>query len=153
MLRSGGGGAVAERDLISDLRNRGYLSNGEIRAMQGYSGDSTDSVSTGDDSESSGSSNDNNDDSENTYDDQNNSSTNSNYNNNNNTLGNEQEGRASYAYLLDMPIRSLTDVRGQALLREAEVAKVKLDTLRAKSESDLWLTDLDTLVTACQHMG
>ena len=146
VLRSGGGGAVAERDLISDLRNRGYLSNEEIRAMQGYSGDSTDSVSTGDDSDSSGTNDDS--DGENNYDNQNNPS-----NSNNNTLGNEREGRASYAYLLDMPIRSLTDVRGQALLREAEVAKVKLDTLRAKSESDLWLTDLDTLVTACQHMG
>ena len=36
--------------------------------------------------------------------------------------------RASYAYLLDMPIRSLTDVKGNALLRDAEMAKLKLES-------------------------
>ena len=60
--------------------------------------------------------------------------------------------RASYAYLLDMPIRSLTDVKGNALLRDAEMAKLKLESLQAKSENDLWLADLDILSTACDQL-
>ena len=35
VLRSGGGGAVAETDLIRDLRSRGYLTSSEIRKIQG----------------------------------------------------------------------------------------------------------------------
>ena len=51
-----------------------------------------------------------------------------------------------------MPIRSLTDVKGNALLRDAEMAKLKLETLQAKSENDLWLADLDILSTACERL-
>ena len=65
---------------------------------------------------------------------------------------NIDSSRASYAYLLDMPIRSLTDVKGNALLRDAEMAKLKLETLQAKSENDLWLADLDILSTACENL-
>ena len=156
VLRSGGGGAVAETDLIRDLRSRGYLTSSEIRKIQGpsmvnmFDVDSHMSVDRQQDG-----------DNENRHSNRDGDEDRNGYGNNNlnkdddeidKIQNNVDSERASYAYLLDMPIRSLTDVKGNALLRDAEMAKLKLESLQAKSENDLWLADLDILSTACDQL-
>jgi DNA topoisomerase-2 len=50
-----------------------------------------------------------------------------------------------YAYLLDMPIHSLTEEKAMALTKSAELADQNLKQLQAKSIQDLWAVDLDRL--------
>ena len=156
VLQPRGGGAVAETDLIANLRNRGYLTSSEIKQIQGpgmgcvFDSDESVRVSTYIDTEVSHEDSDNDQEEHGplTNDNRNSSSSSS----SNRNLKNRNTERAAYAYLLDMPIRSLTDVKGNALLRDAEVTKAKLQSLRSKSEKDLWLADLDILATACSKM-
>jgi hypothetical protein len=142
VFRAGGGGAVPEAVLIQDLRSRGYPTTAQLRAMQGRFSSSMRNVDfIGRDSDDSDSTDQESD---------------------NEPFQAEAKGnakgkvttqpqsqsppdRSSYAYLLDLPIRSLTDVRSAMLMREAEQSQLKLTTLQSKSESDLWLADLDTL--------
>ena len=140
MLRVGGGGAVAEGDLVTSLKSRGYLCSAEMKQLYGPSISSigANKLLTGNTEDFDGI--DSSADAD--------------------AVDIDQKGimkiadgssysssRSSYAYLLDLPIRSLTDVRSASLLRDAELAKQKLDTLKCRSESDLWLADLDSLVT------
>jgi hypothetical protein len=140
MLRVGGGGAVPEGDLVNSLQSRGYLCSAEMKQLYGTSMTSigTSKLLTTGDEESDDNVSDVDTDTD---------------------IAAMQKGitrtldgsghspaRSSYAYLLDLPIRSLTDVRSASLLRDAELARQKLDTLKGKSESDLWLADLDSLV-------
>lgn len=134
VFRAGGGGAVPEEVLIKDLRTRGYPTTAQLRAMQGIllgSAGSTNEVgSSSDDSEDA--------------DQESQSGIEP-------VQGESQaqspSDRSSYAYLLDLPIRSLTDVRSAMLMKEAEQTQRNLAALQAKSESDLWLADLDALTT------
>jgi hypothetical protein len=139
VFRAGGGGAVPEAVLIKDLRSRGYPTTAQLRTMQGPFSSSMRNVdvigSDGDDSDST--------DLESAIEPfqaeakgkaKGKGSTQS-----------QSQDRSSYAYLLDLPIRSLTDVRSAMLMREAEQSQLKLTTLQSKSVSDLWLADLDTL--------
>ena len=132
VLQKNGGGAVAETDLVNDLKKRGYLSSGEIQEMRGprlLALSDSDTTSNGNDSES--------DDSL--------ISTPTTQKSNQLTVLSSRD-RQSYAYLLDLPIRSLTDVRVAALRRDAEQSRAKLEQLEIKSETDLWLADLETLI-------
>ena len=142
MLRVGGGGAVPEGDLVNSLQSRGYLCSAEMKQLYGTSLTAIGTsklLSSGDEE-----SDDNVSDADVDIDVD---------------VEAVQKGvtrmsdgsshspaRSSYAYLLDLPIRSLTDVRSASLLRDAELARQKLDTLKGRSESDLWLADLDSLV-------
>ena len=160
VLRSGGGGAVAETDLIRDLRSRGYLPSSEIRRIQGpnmvnmFDVDSHMSVDRQQDGDNENMQSNRGSDED--GDEDRNGYGNNNPNKDDDEIdkiqNNVDSERASYAYLLDMPIRSLTDVKGNALLRDAEMAKLKLESLQAKSENDLWLADLDILSTACDQL-
>lgn len=149
MLRVGGGGAVAEGDLVTSLKSRGYLSSAEMKQMYGPSITSlgANKLLSGETEDFDGIDSTADVDADADADVR-------------NPVDIEQKGfmkiaegsayspaRTSYAYLLDLPIRSLTDVRSASLLRDAELAKQKLDTLKCRSESDLWLADLDSLVT------
>ena len=149
MLRVGGGGAVAEGDLVNSLKSRGYLCSAEMKQMYGLSLPSlgANALLTGDNDES------NIVDSDTDEDDDKDLAVDSDGDKEQKRVTRTSEGssyspaRTSYAYLLDLPIRSLTDVRSASLLRDAELARQKLDTLKGRSESDLWLADLDSLVT------
>ena len=50
-----------------------------------------------------------------------------------------------YSYLLDMPIFTLTSESVTRLTKKAEEARNTLLQLRASTESDLWLKDLENL--------
>lgn len=140
VLQKNGRGAVAETDLVNDLKKRSYLSSGEIQEMRGPrllalsdSDSDSDTTSGGSDSEP--------DDSLIT------TSTSISTTQKSNQLSVlSSKERQSYAYLLDLPIRSLTDVRVAALRRDAEQSRAKLEQLEKKSETDLWLADLETLI-------
>lgn len=138
VLQKNGRGAVAETDLVNDLKKRSYLSSGEIQEMRGprllaLSDSDSDTTSGGSDSEP--------DDSLIT------TSTSISTTQKSNQLSVlSSKERQSYAYLLDLPIRSLTDVRVAALRRDAEQSRAKLEQLEKKSETDLWLADLETLI-------
>jgi DNA topoisomerase II len=47
-----------------------------------------------------------------------------------------------YAYLLSLPIRSLTLERAQALQNRASQTQLELETLRALTPEEMWLTEL-----------
>ena len=136
VLQKNGRGAVAETDLVNDLKKRSYLSSGEIQEMRGprlLALSDSDTTSGGSDSEP--------DDSLIT------TSTSISTTQKSNQLSVlSSKERQSYAYLLDLPIRSLTDVRVAALRRDAEQSRAKLEQLEKKSETDLWLADLETLI-------
>lgn len=138
VFRAGGGGAVPEAVLIKDLQSRGYPTTSQLRAMQGplssgmrnvdvTGGDSVDSDDTDHESDVEP------------------PQTGVKTKGKGSIQSQFSSDRSSYAYLLDLPIRSLTDVRSAMLMREAEQSQLKLKTLQARSESDLWLADLDTL--------
>ena len=55
---------------------------------------------------------------------------------------------ASYNYLLDMPIASLTEERVIFLNREAEEAQNRLQSVKQISAEDMWMQDLDALSSA-----
>jgi DNA topoisomerase-2 len=56
------------------------------------------------------------------------------------------EAATGYDYLLNMPIYSLTQEKVQALQGERDKKAAELETLRAKTEKDLWNADLDDFV-------
>jgi hypothetical protein len=129
-------GAVPEAVLIQDLRSRGYPTTAQLRAMQGpnvdfIGRDSDDSDSTDQESDNEPFQAEAKGNAKGKVSTQ--------------PQSQSPSDRSSYAYLLDLPIRSLTDVRSAMLMREAEQSQLKLTTLQSKSESDLWLADLDTL--------
>jgi hypothetical protein len=144
VFRPGGGGAVPEAVLIKDLRSRGYPTTAQLRAMQGPFSSSMRNVdvigSEGDDSDST----DLESDIE-PYQAEAKGKAKGKGSTQSQSQSQPPSDRSSYAYLLDLPIRSLTDVRSAMLMREAEQSQLKLTTLQSKSESDLWLADLDTL--------
>jgi DNA topoisomerase-2 len=51
----------------------------------------------------------------------------------------------SYDYLLSMPMRSLTKEKAEELDAKAEAARIKVSTLRARTEVDLWADDLTSI--------
>ena len=144
MLRVGGGGAVPEGDLVNSLQSRGYLCNAEMKQLYGTSMTAIETsklLSSGDEE-----SDDNVSDVDVDVDaDIDVEAVQKGVTRTSDGSG-HSPARSSYAYLLDLPIRSLTDVRSASLLRDAELARQKLDTLKCRSESDLWLADLDSLV-------
>ena len=138
VFRPGGGGAVPEAVLIKDLRSRGYPTVSELKVMQGpFSSRMRNVDTTGSDSDDS--------DGTDQESDVESSQAEAKTKEEGSGKSSPPSERSSYAYLLDLPIRSLTDVRSAILMREAEQSQLKLMTLQAKSESDLWLADLDTL--------
>jgi DNA topoisomerase-2 len=60
------------------------------------------------------------------------------------------EPAAGYDYLLNMPIYSLTQEKVVALTAERDKKAQELETLKAKTEKDLWNADLDEFVTGYQ---
>jgi hypothetical protein len=138
MLRVGGGGAVPEGDLVNSLQSRGYLCSAEMKQLYGTSMTAigASKLLTSGDEESDDIVSDADVDVEAVQKGVTRTSDGSSH----------SPARSSYAYLLDLPIRSLTDVRSASLLRDAELARQKLDNLKGRSESDLWLADLDSLV-------
>ena len=58
------------------------------------------------------------------------------------------EGKESYDYLLNMAMRSMTPKRLEELKKEKEKWKTIRDTLKEKSEEDLWGEDLDRFQVA-----
>jgi DNA topoisomerase-2 len=60
------------------------------------------------------------------------------------------EPAAGYDYLLNMPIYSLTQEKVVALTAERDKKAHELETLRAKTEKDLWNADLDDFVVGYQ---
>eukprot|EP01032_Pedospumella_encystans_P016292 gene16292-18589_t len=62
--------------------------------------------------------------------------------------GDKKQQEGSYAYLLDLPIFSLTDKRSQQLQSRAQEAAEKLTQMKARSVQDLWLADLDRISSA-----
>lgn len=140
MLRVDGGGAVPEGALVNSLQSRGYLCSAEMKQLYGTSiisiGTSKLLSSSSGDEESDDIVSDVDVDVEAVQRGVTRTSDGSGH----------SPARSSYAYLLDLPIRSLTDVRSASLLRDAELARQKLETLKCRSESDLWLADLDYLV-------
>jgi DNA topoisomerase II len=61
--------------------------------------------------------------------------------------------KKAFAYLLDLPIQSLTQERSINLTKKAEDAKKKFQDLQSKSEADLWLADLEALKLKAMEMG
>ena len=140
MLRIGGGGAVPEGDLVNSLQSRGYLCSAEMKHLYGTSMTSIEASKL----LSSGSGDEESDDIVSDVD-VDVKAVQRGVTRTSDGLG-HSPARSSYAYLLDLPIRSLTDARSASLLRDAELARQKLETLKCRSESDLWLADLDSLV-------
>lgn len=132
VLQRNGGGAVAEKDLVNDLKKRGYVSSSEIQEMRGPR-----LIALSDSDATSGASDSEPDDS--------NIITSTTQKSNQLSVLSSKE-RQSYSYLLDLPIRSLTDVRVASLRRDAEESRAKLDQLEKKTEMDLWLADLETFI-------
>jgi DNA topoisomerase II len=53
--------------------------------------------------------------------------------------------RKDFAYLLDLPIHSLTEEKSLQLHRRAQEAAERLASIRSKTVQDLWLADLEKL--------
>ncbi|XP_047738579.1 DNA topoisomerase 2-alpha isoform X2 [Hyalella azteca] len=58
----------------------------------------------------------------------------------------QTDDAADFDYLLGMPMWSLTKERKEDLLKKEQEKKHELETLQAKSESDLWNHDLDVFI-------
>jgi DNA topoisomerase-2 len=59
------------------------------------------------------------------------------------------EGIAGYKYLLDMKIRSFTQQKLDELDSQIKNLEVRLDVITKKTETDMWIEDLDEFV--CQY--
>jgi hypothetical protein len=60
------------------------------------------------------------------------------------------EPTTGYDYLLNMPIYSLTQEKVVALTGERDKKAQELETLKAKTEKDLWNADLEDFVVGYQ---
>ena len=56
--------------------------------------------------------------------------------------------KRSYAYLLDMPIQSLTEERVVSLKRSSDESMMRLKGMQSSTPTDLWMRDLETYATA-----
>lgn len=54
---------------------------------------------------------------------------------------------SGWRYLLNMPVRSLTDAKRDALLRERGAVEAEIDRLRSATPESLWAADLDAFET------
>ena len=59
--------------------------------------------------------------------------------------------KASYDYLLSMPIWSLTLERVQALKDEADKQTKEVQRLKATAPEELWIEDLDAFLVVCTY--
>lgn len=66
--------------------------------------------------------------------------------NNDDVAADEDGGARDYDYLLGLPIWSLTQERVDKLHLQMVNKQAEIDTLKAKSEKDLWVDDLDKFV-------
>ncbi len=60
-------------------------------------------------------------------------------------LGDVEEEKGSFNYLLNMPIRSQTSTRLEKLKKELEELEKKLNNLDEKKEADIWMEELEEL--------
>lgn len=60
------------------------------------------------------------------------------------------EGEKSFAYLLSMPLLSLTKEKVEQLKQERHDSLVQLDDLEATSPETMWTRDLDALLEAME---
>lgn len=65
--------------------------------------------------------------------------------------GREKPADMDYAYLLNMPLSSLTSERIEKLSREAKSKEEQLETLLSTSAEDMWRNDLDKLAAVLDH--
>ena len=62
-----------------------------------------------------------------------------------NTILGEEKGEASYDYLTDMPMKSLSKKRVDQLKKQTDDRIASLEDLKKKSIKNLWLEDLNTI--------
>ena len=63
-------------------------------------------------------------------------------------LAGSRANKQSYAYLLDMPIQSLTEERVISLKKSSEESLKRLEEMQRSSATDLWMRDLEAYATA-----
>ncbi len=64
------------------------------------------------------------------------------------SLKDSPASKRSYAYLLDMPIQSLTEERVVSLKRSSDESMIRLKGMQSSTPTDLWMRDLETYATA-----